>query len=192
MQVPEGYFNGFAESVMQKIRAAEGSLHQADREEELSEILQAVSKLMPYKIPVGYMDSFSVSMLEKVRPAKVISMRPKRSVFQYAAAAVVTGLLGLGIFNGMNNKQQGPEESTQKVVFAEARNILSTNSFEQTLKSIPAEDIVNYLENIGQDVDAALVAVAATEPGLPEPVDYLIDESTLENFLKDLDPKTLN
>lgn len=186
MMVPEGYFDGFADSVMQKIRSVEASLPAVKEDEEVSEILRSISKKMPYQVPQGYMESFASVVMQKVRrPAKLVPVSSVRPMFRYAAAAVITGLLGLGIFNRMNNKNSASDYS-QKEILADARNILSTNSFDQTLESIPAEDIVSYLENKGQDVDAAIVAVAASQAELPEPEEYLFDESTLENFLNDL------
>ena len=189
LSVPDGYFEGFAASMMSKIRSVEKI-----ESEELSVTLNAIGKEMPFEVPSGYMDAFAGNVLNSVRPAKVIQMTgTRRSVFKYAMAAVVTGLLGLGIFNGLNNKDALRDQSEQKVILAEARNILSTNSFEQTLESIPAEDIITYLEAMGQDVDAAIVAVAASsQEDLPEPEEYLFDEKALEKFLNGPGFETLN
>ncbi len=192
MSAPEGYFDGFAASVMLKIKAGETSLPVGSEHDELPRVLKSISREMPYEIPPGFMGSFSGKMLKKVRPPKVVSLSSvKKSMFRYAAAAVVTGLLGLGIFNGMNGKV-ADVESTRNAILADAKLILSTNSFEQTLESISSDDIVSYLETTGQDVEAAVVATAASQSDLPEPVEYLLDDGTLEKFLNDLNIQTLN
>lgn len=193
MEVPEGYFEGFAASVIDKIKAAKQVDAVPEEIEQHSPLMYTAGKKMPYSVPEGYFDSFSKKIEERLQPAKVIRMAPgRKSVLRYAVAAVVTGLLGLGIFNGLNNKEDMSGKSDRNLILAEARNILSTNSFEQTLESIPAEDIVNYLENNGQDVNAAIVAVAASQENLPEPEEYLFDEQALEKFLNGVTPETLN
>src|SRR5689334_9713028 len=53
--VPEGYFEGFAASVMNRIHNP--ALSAAAEIAELSPLLSAISRTMPYQLPEGYFQS---------------------------------------------------------------------------------------------------------------------------------------
>src|SRR5437016_4911116 len=53
LSVPEGYFEGFASRMMDKIRASEP----AGEAGELSPLLSRIGKNMPYQVPEGYFDT---------------------------------------------------------------------------------------------------------------------------------------
>ncbi|MBN8855000.1 MAG: hypothetical protein BGO55_19150 [Sphingobacteriales bacterium 50-39] len=62
MSVPEGYFEGFASRMMDKIRAQGGQPVQAEvrpeaPEGEFSPLLSRIGKNMPYQVPEGYFDT---------------------------------------------------------------------------------------------------------------------------------------
>lgn len=81
--VPEGYFEGFAASVMSKIN--EASISASDEISELSPLLAGLSKNNPYSVPSGYFstsletlpgiiseeDSLILSFVEKDQPYEV-------------------------------------------------------------------------------------------------------------------------
>ena len=94
---PDGYFENLASEILGKIK------------EDKEPVLLYTPKQNPFTIPSGYFNELSGTIMEKVdSPAKVISISKK--FFQYAAAAVITGLLGLGIFNRFNDKSVIPQE----------------------------------------------------------------------------------
>ncbi|MEI2748722.1 MAG: hypothetical protein V9E88_08200 [Ferruginibacter sp.] len=55
----------------------------------------------------NYLPRFFNKVKAEQQPAKVISMGNRPSVFRYAAAAVVTGILGLTLFNAIFKPAQG-------------------------------------------------------------------------------------
>jgi len=60
MSVPEGYFEGFASRMMDKIRAQAGQPEIRPEEapaSEVSSLLGRIGKNMPYQVPEGYFDS---------------------------------------------------------------------------------------------------------------------------------------
>ena len=66
-----------------------------------------------------------------------------------------------------------------------ANNILKTGTFDKELETVSDKDIEQYLEQGGQDVNAALVAASTDdEATLPEAAEYLLDENALDNYLK--------
>ena len=127
-----------------------------------------------------------------MKKAKVIKMNPLLSVFKYAAAAVITGLLGISIINLTDNEKtvtNNPVIQTASVAKTEnvmktANEILQKGSFENEFNTITDKDIEQYLTQSGQDVHAALVASSTDDAALPEATDYLLDENTLDEYLK--------
>ncbi len=123
MSVPEGYFEGFASRMMDKIRAGEPAREAG----ELSPLLSRIGKNMPYQVPEGYFETSIPSTVlmglkdkivyevpegyfetlteiivarvqpseVKQAPGKLISMSSRRKTtwVKYAAAAVVTGFI---------------------------------------------------------------------------------------------------
>jgi len=66
MSVPEGYFEGFASRMLEKIRAGAvqpEARREATQEGEFSPLLERIGKNMPYEVPEGYFDSSIPSTL---------------------------------------------------------------------------------------------------------------------------------
>lgn len=64
--VPDGYFDGLAQQVMNRIKLLEAE----NTEEELkllSPMLASISKQMPYSVPSGYFDNLEEKMMQSVR-----------------------------------------------------------------------------------------------------------------------------
>lgn len=177
---PAGYFDQFAGQVLQRIR----------QEEEQGEdsILHSISKKNVFKVPAGYFEGLSNDIRSKLgnAPAKVISLKPRFSVFRYAAAACVAVLIGLGIFNGLNGNNELLTDTGNSVVLTEVPGMVEKTKFDQEIGSLTDEAIVKFLEENGEDVDAALVASLADESSLPAAEDYFINDKTLENLLTEL------
>ena len=62
-------------------------------------------------------------------------------------------------------------------------------NFDEAVSNISDDDIIAYLKESGEDVNAALVASVADDKNLPEEVDYLINDKTLDNLLNELNIK---
>ena len=173
--VPEGYFEGLADGIMNKIK--EGLA----MKDEGSALLSTVKNVNPYTVPHGYFETLAGNIVNQLpQPAKVIVMRKRSSFFNYAAAAVITGILGLSVVSIVDKRQQDkilPETT--------ALNL----NFDEALANVSDDDIVAYLQKGGEDVNAALVASASEDKNLPEQVDYLTDDKTLDNLLNELNIK---
>ena len=172
--VPEGYFETLAESISAKIPVYESTL------------LAGVKSINVYTVPTGYFDSLTDGIVEKLpKAAPVIQMRKTFSVFRYAVAAVLTGLIGLSIISIWNKDEQA-NGTGPSVVTAQADKIISTGNFDQVLSTITDDDIVHYLEISGEDVDAALVASMTDDKTLPEVSEYFTDDKALDKLLEGL------
>ena len=172
--VPAGYFDGLADAIMGKIKAGTAD------DTEGSTLLSSLKGINVYQVPQGYFDRLATDIVNKLpQPAKVVVMEKRSSFFRYAAAAVITGIIGLSVISIFDKKQATDPLST------DATSIAAVNIDDELLK-VNDNDIVNYLKESGEDVNAALVASISDDKNLPDQVDYLTDEKTLDNLLSEL------
>jgi hypothetical protein len=181
--VPEGYFDNLAASVLQKIKGEE---QPASEIAALSPVIAGIGNNNIFTVPEGYFEQ-SIAPLAK-EPAKVVRMSKMRSVFKYGIAAVITGLLGISVINVVNQEHgTTPATSTEQIssMVADANQIIKNGTFNNELNSISDQEIEQYLKQNGQDVNAAVVASAASDDAesLPEAADYLLDENALDDYL---------
>ena len=104
-------------------------------------------------------------------------MQKRASFFRYAAAAVITGFIGLSVISIFDKKGETD--------FIRPKTETAFN-FDEAFSKLTDADIVNYLQKDGQDVNAALVASISDDKSLPDQEDYLTDENTLDNLLNQL------
>lgn len=185
--VPEGYFENLSESIFKRIRAAENEV--AIELADISPLMAGIMNKETYTAPIGYFDGLTFISEPEIQPAKVVRMSRTRTIFKYAAAAVITGLLGISIFNITDNNTDGPPEgisSQTASILKDANAIIKAGSFDETLQTVSDKEIEKYLQQNGQDVNAALVASSTDDADrLPEAADYLFDENVLENYLQE-------
>ncbi len=186
--VPQGYFENLPTNILAKIKAQENNEVFAEME-ALSPTIANIGNSNVYTVPQNYFEQLA---MPSIASAKVVKMG-SHSIFKYAAAAVVTGLLGFSIYTFVNKNEvqvNGTEVNT--VVMAKANEIIQKKSFEKELETVSDNELEQYLSQNGQDVNAALVAssVDNEEGSLPDAADYLLDENTLNDFLKENNLKT--
>jgi hypothetical protein len=104
--VPDGYFESLAGNILDKIRKQENPFNEVQAElQDLAPLLNAISRSNMYAVPEGYFDT--VSFVPVAKPAKVINLRYAKKWTQYAAAAMLAGILVLGgyLYTGKNNTE---------------------------------------------------------------------------------------
>jgi hypothetical protein len=174
--VPEGYFDNLAENILQKIK--DESLSAAEEIRQLSPALMATGNDNVFTVPRGYFEDLPSAIMEKLAPkVRVVEMKKRRSFLSYAVAAVFTGLIGLSLFNIMDSNINSVSNTGTQIAIL---------NFDNELKSISEADIVNYLKDEGEDVEAALVASASDTRNLPDEMEYILDENTLDQFLNEI------
>lgn len=188
MAVPDGYFESLPATIMARIKMEEQSEVLAETR-EISATVAGIGNRNVFTVPEGYFESLKITTPETVSAtAKVISMPKRFSVFKYAAAAVVTGMIAISAYFMLNNNSNmASSGSNQVAVMKKANQILENGSFDEELNTISDAAIVNFLESKGQDVEAALVASLTNEKELPTADEYLFDDNTLDNVLKTID-----
>lgn len=176
--VPEGYFEHLPAHIQKRISPV------TEETLSISETVATVGNKNVFTVPVGYFDAVEDEVRSALpREAKLVQMQPRRSVFRYAAAAVITGLLGISLFFVFDKKE--PTGMPDDQTFALANEILENNSFDAELDKLSAADLENYLTANGEDVTAALVANSAIENSnsLPDADEYIFDEKALDEYL---------
>jgi ribosomal protein L12E/L44/L45/RPP1/RPP2 len=177
--VPAGYFENLTASILQKVKANDV----AEELQSISATVAAIGNKNVYEVPAKYFENLNYNTAKK-QEAKVIPITKGLSkVVKLAAAAVVTGLLGFGIFTYVQKADITKEQTAS--LLKEANKIISTNSFEKDFATLTDADLEKYLEQSGENVEAAMVATTAEEAELPEVTDYYLDENTLNNFLEE-------
>ncbi len=156
--------------------------------------LEAAKNIQPFKVPEGYFENLPADILNTINQqqgAKVVTMGKRSSWIRYAAAAMITGALALGVIKYTNK----PSGITGDVLTAQLDPIIETGKsmddkkFDETLNNLSEEDIVKYLEKNSNDADLAALSSTVEEKDLPKQEDYLLDNTTLDNFLQELDNK---
>ncbi|HMJ46069.1 MAG TPA: hypothetical protein VK498_01980 [Ferruginibacter sp.] len=181
-EVPEGYFEGLASQIMNKIRDGKESL--AEETKNISMTVSKIGNRNVFTAPEGYFESLSeVINLRIPQPARVISMKKRTSFFKYAAAAVITGLIGLSVFTVLDKKESGHSNKESLAVMEKASEIIKNKTFDLELRNVSDKEIEQFLTESGQDVNAALVASVIDESNLPATDEYLIDDRTLDEYL---------
>ncbi len=174
MKVPQGYFESLPATILQKIKSEEPS-----EIEMLSTTVANIGNKNIYAIPQEYFEQLSFIK----QTTKVVKIGTS-SIFKYAAAAVVAGLLGFSFFTFVNKPATLSNENLAMV--KAGNDILIKGSFDKELEVLTDKDLENYLSANGEDVNAALVASTIDDDDkLPDATDYFLDENTLDKFLKE-------
>lgn len=141
---PAGYFETLPATIVQKIKGGEYKSEVFEELENISPLLNTISKKTVYSVPKGYLDSVNWNKSELfVKKAKVISLRFSRAI-KYTAAAVIIGLLAIGIFliTGKQNTDTARAKAASEV------KQLSEQEIVDFLKTTsPAENIVSTVNN---------------------------------------------
>ena len=167
--------NYFETLILEKVKSDDVAV-------ELNSISKTVANIgnkNVYSVADSYFETLHAPMPEK-QIAKVVAFGTKK-ILKLAAAAVVTGLLGLGIFTFVNKKAVTNAETAS--IIKEADKILTANSFDATFATLTDKDLEKYLVQNGEDVNASMVASAAENTELPDAIDYYLDPNTLNDFL---------
>lgn len=179
--IPAGYFDTLAGSIMSKIKAQDTEDASAEIR-ALSPMLYSIQNEQVFEVPTGYFDGLGQTVLSSVKPqVKVVGMKRRTTTFfRYAVAAAFTGVMALGVFKFTAN----PADNVELPGYV--THGLKVQDVDQELATISDADIVQYLEANGTDVKSAMVANSIDENELPSQEDYLMDDKTLDKYLNSI------
>lgn len=187
-QAPEGYFANLSNQILNKIKS-----NVVAKEDELAEfpLLLSIKKENIFSVPESYFENLSRVILEKTietTPAKVIPIHTgkvvsmKRRWIKIAAAAVITGVIGVSSFFMINDA-----DKNQPAYVLAAKEYPTAQKINAGINSLSDDAIIDYLESNGNILDNETLIKDVDTKGLPAMEDYLMDENTLNNYLNQID-----
>lgn len=191
--VPQGYFETLSDRILTKIK-------DEDVRQEIKTISPALNYLKDenvFSVPENYFEELSDHIFDKInqKDTQVISLKKVRRIWQYAAAAAVTAGIFIGslfIFNNNNNNNNSSTAPEMVATSALPDNVEMSHQFESTaqlkrgIESLSDDEIASYLEQNGSILDNDLLINGTDTKSLPDAVDYLSDENTLNDILSQI------
>lgn len=143
-KVPDKYFENLHKSILQKVNPEKNNSEVFEELEQISPFLNSISKKPVFTVPENYFSNVKSFANDNLKPgAKVIPLKRLSVVMRYFVAAVITTLLGVGLFL-LTQKSPGLKYE-------------SAGSAEIRVKSLSEQDILEYLKttSFADDVTAA-------------------------------------
>lgn len=192
MSVPEGYFDSLSQNILMKIR----ELYPESAHDELKRVAPALASLQQinvYDVPFGYFENVAGSVINQMRPAaKVISLKPRRTWFQVAAAAVVAGAIAVSSLQIFKTNATSELATTGSEVNIEQYASLTPQEINREIASLSDEAIASYLEKNGNVMDNELLITNTDNSELPDEIDYLTNDNTLNLYLDKINTSQVN
>jgi hypothetical protein len=193
-EVPAEYFESFASNVVDKVI----TVTPKEELKEVSPLLHGIQNKDVFVVPEGYFIHLADNILKKVQPttAKLASMPRRSLIIKYSVAAMMAGVMALGLYKYIDKPSVIiPDEKntvTTLEVSIEKGKSMNDQQFNEALENLTDTDIAKYLEKNGDITDVASLGNNIEENNLPSQEEYLLNETTLENYLKEIDKKTVN
>jgi hypothetical protein len=111
--VPKMYFEGLAQEILSKI-----AIESEDELAEMTPVLHSINKQPVYSIPDGYFGQPVVIPVEEnieKQKGKLVTLKGYRRFIQYAAAAMVAGILVSGAFLYTDSRSYIEEEKKDRL-----------------------------------------------------------------------------
>lgn len=173
-EVPDGYFTVFPGEILSRIQTNHAVRTELD---EVAPLLNTIDKETPYQIPEKYFAQADFAHLGRYQQpqAKVVSLRLARRWMQYAAAALVTGVLVTGAFLYTDNPAN-IEEAAYKTI-----------DLSSELNKVSETELANYLDNPEHAAVANTGTVLTSEEILTDVKNNLqqLSDEELKQYLTD-------
>lgn len=195
LQVPGNYFESLADDILNRIKNTQ--VPDSEEGEEFSGVLKHLKIAQPFSVPANYFEELPLIILKKTREhqaaGRMVTMPKRFSVLRYAAAAVITGAIALSVYKyttqpPVNN--QGQPVSVAMDPSIEKGSKMDEQKFNEELNTLSADAIVNYLQKNSSETDIAALSSNVEETNLPDEEEYLLDDKTLDKFLKEIETQT--
>ena len=181
LSVPADYFNSLTEQIV-------GQTTNADNQENDSNVLHLnATKNKTISLPVNYFDSFNNKLMARIHEQesspKIISLKR----YRIAIAAAVIGLLGFFIaIKSIRSNETGNIDNEMNESISMSKLILQQKNMEQAFNLLEDEDIINFLNDNGHDVNAALLASLDETNNINLVNDYFCEDEKLNQLMSAL------
>lgn len=188
--VPEGYFEHLSGQILSKINSGEVVAADEDTEIKAYPVLASLKNKSSYLAPEGYFDQIGAHVMERVesKPAKVV---PFSRWWKYAAAAVVIGWVFLAAWPWLQgNSNQEPAvamvQAHDNLPLELASQFNTTEKIHEGIESLSDDAIAGYLADHGSILDNELLIKGMEVQGMPDAMDYILQDDALSNYLDQL------
>lgn len=168
LSVPEGYFNNLSTTILNKIKAIDNP---SEELRSLSPMLYSIQNENVFTVPRGYFTGLQDTILSQVAP-KAKSVRMKSNfIWKYAAAAVLTGVIGISSLL-VYNKSETVSDNNITSYIQEASQIKNESQLNAAITMLSDEEIIKYLETTGSETDNEVLTQSIEEKELPDKSDF--------------------
>jgi len=184
--VPAGYFENLAGNILEKIKKLQ--VTEPDELIEQYPLLYSLRKENIFTVPENYFEKLPEEVLGALNQGKVRTIGKTRSLWNYAVAATVTGLIAISSLlvtntSSDNAAQNGMAKNTVPEYIQDSYQYKNEEAINEGIKELSSDDIIKYLEATANDTDNEAFASGVTEKGLPDQEEYLKNEKTLDTYL---------
>lgn len=171
--VPAGFFEEFSTNILSKIKSGEPVNEVKAELDEVSPLLNTIGREQVYTVPSGYFEEMDLSAaMHTPKEAKVITLRIARKWMQFAAAAVMAGILVTGAFLYTDDRGKLNEENP---------------AVSSEMNKLSEDELVTYLNNPEHIVAAPASTSLASEAELVDVKNNLqkLSDEELNQYLKE-------
>ncbi len=171
--VPEGYFKTLSDKILLKVRNS--NLSASEELRSISTMLYTVQHENVFNIPPGYFDELPEEVVIKIKPqdAAVIRMNRRSSMWQYARAAVMTGVIAISALMVYNNQSPYPNTEPGQP----GGQYSNEQQINEGISKLSDEEIIKYLETNSNASDNEALTNNIDEKQLPDQQDLLTNEN---------------
>lgn len=161
--VPIGYFEDNLQELVFKMQHAAAASNITPKEE-----LQSIAPglLLPgekqlLNVPEGYFDNLAEKIVIRMNPqnSSVIRMRKRKTMWQYARAAVVTGIIAVSGMMVYNNQHP--------YAVYDSETLSSEQQVNEGILKLSNDEIVKYLDTSSSSIDNESISNNIEEKQLP-------------------------
>lgn len=182
LSVPEGYFENVSTAIIYKIKSIDDPSAEL---RNLSPLLYSIQNENVFNVPKDYFKRLEETLISTVAPpkAKVVKMK-NNFVWRYAAAAILTGVIGISSLFVFNKSQKiSDSDSTLTSYIQQAAQFKNESQINEGITTLSDDEIIKYLETTGNEADNEVLTQSIEEKGLPGQSDYLNNEQALQSYL---------
>lgn len=184
---PENYFSKLPGQLMARIKELDNTSVSGEIE-ALSPLLASLKNQNVFTVDPRYFNGFTVDTKPE---APVVKMQIFNRFWKYAAAAAITGVIAISALL-VENYNVKPVNGSVATELRLAQTFTNSAQLDNAINDLSADDIINYLNQSSTADDESDLANSVLDKELPSSEDYLIDENTLNNYLKKIDVKNPN
>lgn len=198
--IPDGYFDKLSNKILAKIKNNVTSSKAGEEIRNISPLIHSLREKKVFNIPPAYFESLSDRVVNKAKPGrvKIISLHATKNWWKFAAAAMIAALISIWALQLFNNKGAGNNSSQLSATYTkslpayiqDASQYKTPEELTRGIASLSDDEIASYLEHHGNIMDDYLLTKDVDTKELPDATDYLINDNTLNNFLKQIDDPT--